>query len=142
MKRLIALALAATMLICAAVVGTVAYLTDTDHDVNVMVMGNVKINQFEMERVKENGAWVSASETDKYGYTPDKLQSFTQGQRLLPAIYMDGNVKVQNPDGSFTDNGYGVGIPVKPKYPGYTQKIKEAIAADPDAAITAVPKQK
>lgn len=93
MKRLIALALAATMLICAAVVGTVAYLTDTDHDVNVMVMGNVKINQFEMERVKENGAWVSASEPDKYGYTPDKLQSFTQGQRLLPAIYMDGNVK-------------------------------------------------
>ena len=72
-------------------------------------------------------------------------QMFSKWKQLdefLLIKYMDGNVKVQNPDGSFTDNGYGVGIPVKPKYPGYTQKIKEAIAADPDAAITIVPKQK
>ena len=72
-------------------------------------------------------------------------QMFSKWKQLdefLLIKYMDGNVKVQNPDGSFTDNGYSVGIPVKPKYPGYTQKIKEAIAADPDAAITIVPKQK
>jgi hypothetical protein len=54
--------------------------------------------------------------------------------------FMDGNIKAQNPDGSFKDNGHGKGIPANPQYGGYTQKFLEAIAADPAAAITAVPK--
>ena len=54
--------------------------------------------------------------------------------------FIDGNIKVQNPDGSFKDNGYGRGIPANPKYGGYSTKFHEAIAADPDAAITIVPK--
>ena len=55
--------------------------------------------------------------------------------------YIDGNVKRQNEDGSFTDNGFGKGIPDNPIQPGYSQKWKEAVAADPAAAQTRIPKE-
>lgn len=54
--------------------------------------------------------------------------------------FIDGNIKAQNPDGTFKDNGNGRGIPANPQYGGYTQKFFEAIAADPAAAISKVPK--
>lgn len=44
--------------------------------------------------------------------------------------YMDGNVKVQNPDGSFKDNGHSPAIPTSPVQPGYSQKWKEAVVKD------------
>lgn len=114
MKKLIALALAAVMLVCTAVVGSVAYLTDTDNDVNIMVMGDVEIEQFEMERAKdENGEWYSWLDdsgnpvVDEYGYMPDALQPFTQGQKLLPSIYMDGTTKWDDRNGSQAASGTG-----------------------------------
>ncbi len=55
--------------------------------------------------------------------------------------YIDGNVKLQNADGSFMDNGNGKGIPADPYQPGYSKKWKESVAADPDAAQTIVPKE-
>ena len=55
--------------------------------------------------------------------------------------YIDGNVKRQNEDGSFTDNGFGKGIPDNPIQPGYSQKWKESVAADPAAAQTRIPKE-
>lgn len=77
-----------------ATTGTLAYLTDTDGAVNVMTIGNVDIEQLEYERVvDENGDWISAGENDEYGYTPDKIQEFTQNKPLLPAVYQDGDVK-------------------------------------------------
>jgi len=60
--------------------------------------------------------------------------------KYLLIKFMDGNIKLQNPDGTFKDNGQGRGIPANPQYGGYTQKFFEAIAADPAAAITKVPK--
>ena len=59
--------------------------------------------------------------------------------QYLLVKYMDGNIKVQNPDGSFKDNGNGKEIPIQPKYGGYSRKFLEAVAADPDAQITRVP---
>ncbi len=56
--------------------------------------------------------------------------------------YIDGNVKRQNPDGSFMDNGFGAGIPANPEQPGYSQKWMEAVAADHAAAQTEIPKPK
>ena len=44
--------------------------------------------------------------------------------------YMDGNVKGQNPDGSFITNGYSDCIPGSISNPGYTEKWKEAVARD------------
>ena len=50
MKKIIALALSALLLVGAAVVGTVAFLTDTDQAINVMTSGNIEIEQWEMQR--------------------------------------------------------------------------------------------
>ena len=44
--------------------------------------------------------------------------------------YMDGNVKRQNEDGTFKNNGHSPAIPASPAQPGYSQKWKEAVAKD------------
>lgn len=44
--------------------------------------------------------------------------------------YIDGNIKKQNPDGSFKTNGYSKSIPEMPSQPGYSEKWKEAVAKD------------
>ena len=51
MKRAIGWLLVIAMTAAIAVGGTMAYLTDTDEDVNVMTLGNVKIDQLEYERI-------------------------------------------------------------------------------------------
>jgi Dipeptidase len=44
--------------------------------------------------------------------------------------YIDGNVKVQNPDGSFKDNGNNKNIPASPEQPGYSEHWKRQVAKD------------
>lgn len=44
--------------------------------------------------------------------------------------FIDGNVKVQNTDGSFKDNGNGKNIPASPSQPGYSKKWKENVVKD------------
>ena len=51
-------------------------------------------------------------------------------EQLLLVKFIDGNVKVQNPDGSFVTNGHTDCIPGKISQPGYTDKWKEAVARD------------
>ena len=49
----------------------------------------------------------------------------------LPLVkYIDGNVKAQNPDGSFVTNEHTDCIPANITQPGYTDKWKEAVAKD------------
>lgn len=57
--------------------GTLAYLTDTDEAVNVMTLGNVKIEQLELQRKDKNK--VSGLLTE------GELIPFEQGQPLYPA---------------------------------------------------------
>ena len=52
MKKALAWLLVLAMTAALAVGGTLAYLTDTDEDVNVMTVGKVKIDQLEYERVE------------------------------------------------------------------------------------------
>jgi len=68
-KKIFAIALAVAMLAIAVVGGTLAYLTDDDYAENVMVLGNVDIEQNEWER-DANG----------------DLVAFTQEKDLYPAI--------------------------------------------------------
>ena len=81
-QRKLILILAVVMSIALAAGSTMAYLQDTDEDVNVMTLGTVYINQLEYERVPTEGHeltnddWVSTGETDKYGYTPDEVHCF------------------------------------------------------------------
>lgn len=106
-KRTILTALCLILALLTGLTGTLAYLTDTESDVNVMTLGDVKIEQLEYERVTENGAWVSAGEADKYGYTPDKVQPFTQGKPLYPAYFADGVIKWDDRNGSENATGAG-----------------------------------
>lgn len=49
---------------------------------------------------------------------------------LLLVKYIDGNVKAQNPDGSFVTNEHTDCIPAKISQPGYTDKWKETVARE------------
>ncbi|MBQ0122176.1 MAG: C69 family dipeptidase [Bacteroidales bacterium] len=53
----------------------------------------------------------------------------TMGEYLL-VKYMDGNVKKQNEDGSFTDNGSGAFIPEMPSWPKYRERWLRALVGD------------
>ncbi len=70
LKNVLLLALSFALVAVLAIGGTVAYLTDTDSTVNVMTVGNVKIQQIEQER-------------DAQG----NLVDFTQAKPALPAVY-------------------------------------------------------
>ena len=50
--------------------------------------------------------------------------------QYLLVKYIDGNVKSQNVDGTFRDNGNGCDIPDGIEFPGYNEKWKRAVAAD------------
>ena len=107
-KRSLLMILALALSLTLAIGGTLAYLQDTDADVNVMTLGDVHIEQHEYERVvDEDGNWVSTGETDKYGYTPDKIKEFTQGKPLYPAVFTDGVIKWDDRNGSENASGTG-----------------------------------
>ena len=72
MKRTLMMTLCIALCATLAIGGTMAYLQDTDSDVNVMTLGSVKIDQIELER-GENGV----------------LQAFTTGKALYPAVMND-----------------------------------------------------
>lgn len=80
MKKILVMALSVAIIATLAISGTVAYLTDMDSAVNVMTTGNVFIKQYEDERVMKDGAYVE--EDDKV-----KLQTYTNGQQIVPAVY-------------------------------------------------------
>ena len=79
MKKIIAWLLIVATTAALAVGGTLAYLTDTDEDVNVMTLGNVKIDQLEYER--EN------PETNDDNAT---VQEFHDNKPLYPAVTENG----------------------------------------------------
>jgi len=78
------LVLIASLLLSVAMgtTGTIAYLQDTDSQVNVMTLGRVEIEQHEQERVPAEGAALeTAAET---GDTV--LQKFTNAQPAYPVV--------------------------------------------------------
>lgn len=66
---------------------------------------------------------VSVSAADKI------FKEWTDLEVFLLIKFVDGNVKAQNPDGSWVTNGNG-NVPAKISQPGYCRKWKEAVAAD------------
>ena len=79
MKKILAWLLVVALTAAIAVGGTLAYLTDTDEDVNVMTLGNVKIDQLEYERVD-----VETKDGDAV------VQEFHDNKPLYPAVIKDG----------------------------------------------------
>lgn len=83
MKKFIALLLTVVLTATVAIGGTVAYLQDEDSDINVMTLGNVKIEQHEYERVvNEDGTYKTDTIDNEKSYV---LQDFTQGKPLMPS---------------------------------------------------------
>ena len=70
MKKILSIALVVVLLAGIAVSGTMAYLTDTDSAVNVMTLGNVKVDLIERQR-SEDGT---------------KLEDFEQLKELTPLV--------------------------------------------------------
>lgn len=83
-KKIMAIVLVVALTATISVAGTMAYLSDTDEDVNVMTMGNVKIKQHEYERgIDANGNYETVTTNRGTGY---KLVDFTQNKPLYPAV--------------------------------------------------------
>ena len=78
-KKIIAGAAAVALTATVSIGATLAYLTDTDEDVNVMTLGDVYIDQIEQERVDDKAAQT-------------ELKDFEQNKPLLPAVYPDSSI--------------------------------------------------
>lgn len=84
LKKVLLMCTAYVLVAALAIGGTIAYLQDTDSDVNVMTLGNVSIEQHEYERgVNTDGAYETVTTNRGTGY---KLVEFTQDKPLLPAV--------------------------------------------------------
>ena len=79
MKKVIAWLLVLALTAAISIGATLAYLTDTDEDVNVMTLGKVKIDQLEYERVNDETANEKA-----------EVQEFHDNKPLYPAVTENG----------------------------------------------------
>lgn len=92
--------------------------------------------------IGEHGGDVRAYLTEyTLGQAERMMQTWRELDRFLLVKYMDGNIKKQNPDGSFQDNGHTPRIPASPDQPGYSEKWKECVAKDA-AKVLKVPSGK
>ncbi|MBQ3611134.1 MAG: hypothetical protein IJA01_02575 [Firmicutes bacterium] len=82
MKKKLLTTLSVVLILGLAALGILAYLTDTDSDVNVMTLGNVSIEQTEYQRVVENGEYKTATIDGQNSYV---LEKFDQDKALLPS---------------------------------------------------------
>ena len=60
----------------------------------------------------------------------DQFKAWSALETELLVKFMDGNVKPQNPDGSFKHSEHSTGIPEKIEWPGYTELWKETVAQE------------
>ena len=98
LKNILMTGLSFVLVAALSIGGTLAYLQDDDSDVNVMTLGNVKIEQLEYERAKnEDGTWKTDTIDDRTSYV---LQDFTQAKPLYPATEVDA-------DGNPVNHGAG-----------------------------------
>ena len=89
LKNILLSGLSLVLVAALAIGGTVAYLQDDDSDVNVMTLGNVKIEQHEYEReVDANGNYATDTIDGQTSYV---LKDFSQAKPLLPATELDAN---------------------------------------------------
>ncbi|MBO4953922.1 MAG: hypothetical protein J6D04_02085, partial [Clostridia bacterium] len=82
-KRVATLVLSIALLLAVTVGGTLAYLTDTETDVNVMTLGNVDIEQYEYQRAEKDGAYTTDTIDNQTSYV---LEAFQQDKPLYPIV--------------------------------------------------------
>ena len=79
-KSTLIMLLSLVLAVAIGVGSTMAYLQDTDEDVNVMTLGNVYIDQIEQERI----------DSEKLPTAEGNLKEFSQYKPLYPAVF-DGS---------------------------------------------------
>ncbi len=84
LKKVLLMSLSLVLVAAIAIGATLAYLTSTDSDVNVMTLGNVSIAQHEYERVVNADGSFATTTVD--GQTSYVLKDFEQGKDLLPIV--------------------------------------------------------
>ncbi|MBE6946268.1 MAG: hypothetical protein E7459_09310 [Ruminococcaceae bacterium] len=84
-KKVLALLLVVALTAALSVSLTMAYLQDTDEQVNVMTLGNVYIDQHEYQRA-EGVAYDAGEPGAGNGVKKGALVDFEQGQALYPAV--------------------------------------------------------
>lgn len=74
----------------------------------------------------------STAQAQLTGLTTSAASKVTKGYKALGDFlfvkYLDGNVKKQDADGSFSRNAYG--LPEQPEWPGYNKKYYESIVKE------------
>ena len=60
----------------------------------------------------------------------DQFRHWVELEEMLTVKFIDGNVKAQDANGEFLHSKYSSGIPDGLTQPGYTDKWKQAVAAD------------
>ena len=83
LKKVLLMCTAYVLVAALAIGGTIAYLQDSDSDVNVMTLGNVKIEQHEYQRVETAGGYKTATIDNVESYV---LEAFEQGKPLYPIV--------------------------------------------------------
>ena len=105
-KSTLIMILCLVLAVAIGVGSTLAYLTDTDADKNVMTVGRVSVVQNEQQRVEENGEFT------------DELEPFVNDKMLLPVTDRNGtadNVTIGDHE-----------LELKDKYNNYIDKIVTA----------------
>lgn len=86
------------------------------------------IDNAAMAIAKENPAYLSEFLTNYSVGTANSLfEKWRKLDEYLLVKYIDGNIKKQNPDGTFTNNGHCEEIPTPPQFGGYTEMWKRAV---------------
>ena len=94
LKSILLTGLSFVLVTAVAIGGTLAYLTSTDDDVNVMTLGNVKIEQIELQRVQnDDGTYPIKTIGGRDSYM---LEAFEQGKMLVPTTEIDDKGKPVN----------------------------------------------
>ena len=84
MKKVLLMCTAYVLVAALAIGGTIAYLQDTDSDVNVMTLGNVSIAQHEYQRAtNDDGSYKTETIDNVTSYV---LEAFEQAKPLLPIV--------------------------------------------------------
>lgn len=87
-----------------------------------------------LQKGKSSEASVKATRKYLTDYTLRTTQNLFDTWKELDAYllvkYMDGNIKHQNEDGTFQNNGYSKAIPAYPSQPGYSDVWKRAVRDD------------
>ena len=89
LKKVLLMCTAYVLVAALAIGGTIAYLQDSDSDVNVMTLGNVSIEQHEYQRA-EGVAHDAGEPGAGNGVKEGALVEFVQNQKLYPAVPKNG----------------------------------------------------